>query len=181
MAVWKSIPDFYEYEASDEGQIRRAIETKTCAGKVIPKHMILKPNLKANGYVEYGLKNDEGIKKYVSGHRLIATTFLGKQPKRGYLVCHNNGIRNDNRVSNLRWATNSENQLDKVGHGTDSNGSKHPFAKLSTEQVCLIIKMWNDGSSQSYIARHFDVVPTTINRIVNGKSYTTETKELLNA
>lgn len=181
MTIWKSIPDFYEYEVSDEGQVRRAIETKTCAGKVIPKHTILKPKIKSNGYTEYGLKNDDGIKKYVLGHRLVAITFLGKQPKRGYIVCHNNGIRNDNRVSNLRWDTNSGNQLDKVSHGTDSNGSKHPLAKLSTEQVCLVIQMWNNGLSQSAIARHFEVVPHTINRIVNGKSYVTETKELLNA
>lgn len=41
-------------------------------------------------------------------HRLICSAFNGKSPK-GYDVDHVNGIKTDNRMENLRWASRSSN------------------------------------------------------------------------
>ena len=41
-------------------------------------------------------------------HRLVARAFLGPPPALSYTVDHLNGNPDDNRVSNLRWATKSE-------------------------------------------------------------------------
>ena len=44
-------------------------------------------------------------------HRVILTTFVGKSS--GHSVDHINRIRHDNRLSNLRWATRSEQMLNR--------------------------------------------------------------------
>lgn len=70
-------------------------------------------------------------------HKLVLEAFVGPRPE-GFEACHNNGIANDNRVSNLRWDTQSENALDRVRHGTHHNVNKtHCPAghELSTENT----------------------------------------------
>lgn len=171
METWKPAIGFSSYEVSSIGRVRRVVTKKRyIAG------MILSPKQRSKGHMEYRLVADDGKQKDILAHRLVALTFLGSCPSRGYIVCHNNGKPDDNRVENLRWATNSDNQLDRRKHGTSTDGHRHPFAKLSVEQVKLVIEMWSSGMSQSAIARHFEVVPHTICRIVNGKSYTAATK-----
>jgi hypothetical protein len=43
---------------------------------------------------------------------------VGPRPD-GMQVCHNNGLRTDNRLSNLRYDTASGNMRDRILHGTD--------------------------------------------------------------
>jgi len=53
-------------------------------------------------------------------------------------VCHNDGDPHNNRVSNLRWGTASENALDAVRHGTHPEARKthcrrnHPYDEYNT-------------------------------------------------
>lgn len=54
---------------------------------------------------------------------LVAEAFIGPRPD-GMMLCHSNGDPADNRVSNLRFDTQSANTLDAVRHGTNHNGSK---------------------------------------------------------
>ena len=49
-------------------------------------------------------------------HRLVALAFYGEPPEGKPQVCHNNGDSLDNRVENLRWGSNQDNQDDKVKH-----------------------------------------------------------------
>jgi hypothetical protein len=56
-------------------------------------------------------------------HQLVLEAFVGPRP-RGMESCHNNGNQTDNRLVNLRWDTKSENNLDRVRHGTHSESSK---------------------------------------------------------
>ena len=58
---------------------------------------------KQTGYRKVAYK---GKKYYV--HRLIYTMLVGDIPA-GYEIDHRNGIRHDNRISNLRIATKSQN------------------------------------------------------------------------
>jgi hypothetical protein len=56
--------------------------------------------------------------KDVTVHKLVALAYLGDPPTERHEVAHLNGIKIDNRASNLAWKTHVENEADKLTHGT---------------------------------------------------------------
>lgn len=48
---------------------------------------------------------------------LVLAAHVGPRPT-GFKACHENGDHRDNRLSNLRWDTQSNNILDQQRHGT---------------------------------------------------------------
>lgn len=75
---------------------------------------LLKQTPRSDGYVMVGLcKNNKSKHFYV--HRIIAEAFLDRDEIRN-CVNHINGIRSDNRLSNLEWVTYKEN----IGHAYSS-------------------------------------------------------------
>lgn len=102
---WREIGFEYPgYSASSLGRIRGL------KGKILTD----KPD--AEGYVRVGCINNAG-RSVRFAHILIAKAFISN-PESKPVVNHINGIRNDNRVVNLEWATFSENaglmRLNKV-------------------------------------------------------------------
>lgn len=173
---WKTIPGFSSYEASEYGDVRRAVDGTKCNGAIVPAGLILKPAIKSNGYAQFALVNDDGKKRYINAHRIVALTFIGPCPGRGYVVAHNDGSRRNNHKDNLRWATNSENQLDRILHGTHCCGGRHALAKLTNSQAKEIRKLWNDGEMISTLSRIYSVSRSVVGRIVNNHSYIVEQK-----
>ena len=73
------------------------------------KGKILKPHIFPNGYVYYKLFLNQKQKNEMA-HVLIAKYFI-PNPENKPCVNHINGIKHDNRIENLEWATHSENLL----------------------------------------------------------------------
>lgn len=88
---WKTIPYLPDYMVSKDGEIYNKKTKRTLAGSY------------RNGYKRVSVKN-----KSYSLHILIYNTFVGEIPP-GYVLDHINGIRDDNRLCNLRCVTQSEN------------------------------------------------------------------------
>ena len=80
-------------------------------GKVfsLNTNKFLKPNKGEKGYLRVRLLFDG---KYINYrvHRLVAIAFLPKLEGKNQ-VNHINGIKDDNRLENLEWCNNQENQL----------------------------------------------------------------------
>lgn len=104
MELWKKI-DGYDgrYEVSNFGRVRSYAK-----GPV----RLLRQN-KHKGYYVVGISCSITKKKYYKVvHRLVAEAFI-ENPYKKPVVDHINGDRYDNNVSNLRWATFSENSKNK--------------------------------------------------------------------
>lgn len=136
---WRPIPGFEGYyEASNLGRVRgldRLVPNKF--GTLIQiKGRMLKQRQLPHGYIIVMLcKNNQYQNRLV--HRLVLSAFHGI-PEDGVEACHNNGIRSDNRLENLRWDTHSANSHDQLRHGTHRNKRKthchrgHLFDKANT-------------------------------------------------
>ena len=127
----KNYPDYY---ASDSGFVYSRNMTNNPEGRI---HK-LKPIKRPDGYFIVGLrKNGKICTKLL--HRIIAETFI-PNPENKPQVNHIDGNKQNNNVSNLEWATNSENQLHRhhvlgqKGYWHEKGGSKCPFSK----PVCQI-------------------------------------------
>lgn len=138
---WKEVPGFGgHYEASSHGRIRskdRIVIKRHRDGEMMRQFYpsaILNPNVGDKvGHLKVHLGVD-GKRIGIAVHRLVLLAFIGPCPP-GMEACHNNGIADDNRPSNLRWDTHYNNNQDRKTHGTYTRGEAHPMAKLTKEQV----------------------------------------------
>src|SRR6185437_6200778 len=108
------------YEVSYAGRVRSLDRTLPYGNGFFRKHKGV--ILAQSDFDDYGHKgvvlSMRGVHVQASVHRLALTAFIGPCTD-GLIGCHNNGDPADNRLSNLRWDTYSENNLDRVRHGND--------------------------------------------------------------
>lgn len=121
--IWKDVPGLEGlYQVSNMGRIRsldrtiiRSASRTRGAHKATMKGRILKLVLRKDGYLVAPLGKTLPCKRV---HQLVAEVFL-PNPENKTMINHINGNRKDNRVNNLEWCTNQENQI----HARDILGS----------------------------------------------------------
>ena len=156
--IWKWIADFPAYEVSDLGRVRRI-----ATGRI----------LKAHGRPYLNVKfSVNGIYFVRSVHRLVAKAFLKSDSIRQQ-TNHKNGVKSDNRSSNLEWATNSENQRHAYKNGLRESmkGQRHPMAKLSTHLVTEIKREFASGKRPAQVAATLGIDVKAIYDISCGKTW----------
>ena len=118
---WRAIPGYEGiYEVSDQGSVR-SLDRITPHGRRLTGKL-MKTSIGNHGYPMANLCR-RGKYQMFTVHRLVMLVFVGERPN-GLAVMHLNGIRTDNRLSNLRYGTYSENNRDIVKHGRHPNASK---------------------------------------------------------
>ncbi|KRD71423.1 hypothetical protein ASE45_06330 [Lysobacter sp. Root96] len=155
------------YEVSDLGAVRRF-------GAAAP----LKPYICKGGYEQIGLCVNNKVKHFPI-HRCVLLAFVGAPPA-GHEACHNNGVRRDNRLANLRWGTRAENHADKALHGTQQVGVRNPNSKYEDEVVLAIRVLLKEGFDRSAVARITRVSVRTVYDIGTGRTRTSTGSQLEN-
>lgn len=136
-AIWKDIPGYPDYQASDEGHIRK---------KDIKK--LLKEYF-------YGSKEDPYLAVSISGksvmlHHLICLAFHGN-PGPGFEANHKDGNKLNDIPSNLEWTTRSENVIHAYETKLNRSSQHIDVTDLRTGDVIHL-------RSLGHFAQHFGLV-----------------------
>ena len=147
-----------KYHISNTGSVKSFAQNR-------PK--ILSTQIDKVGYESVKLYIDGSHKRY-SVHRLVAKAFISN-PNNKPEVNHKNGIKHDNRYSNLEWVTRSENMVhaDRNGYLSDKKGYKNPASNFSKADVYEIMSLYPQGwFTQKEIANAYNVHTSTIQRLI---------------
>lgn len=111
--IWKDIKGFEGcYQISNLGNVRGldriVLNSKNIEIKI--KGKVLKQKSDKDGYKLVNLNVTGKGKITFKIHRLVALHFIENDCKEKTQVNHKNLIKNDNRVENLEWVTQTENQ-----------------------------------------------------------------------
>lgn len=169
--IWKDIPGYEgRYQASDQGRVKalaRITVTRRVgeADRLIARgERFLTQYPDRYGYLQVSLRSQP--KKV---HTLVALTFIGPRSK-GADIAHGNGNKVDNRLLNLRYATQAENAQDREAHGRTARGELVATAKLTAEKVAHIRSL-RGVHKQIEIAARFGISQTQVSAIQLGKSW----------
>lgn len=110
MEEWRAISGYPNYEASDEGQIRRSPSAP--AGGATQKAGKIAHQRIRDGYPVVSIDCQD---LYV--HRLVCAAFHGSAQHTGLVVRHLDDDKTHNAPGNLAWGTHTDNMHDAIRNG----------------------------------------------------------------
>jgi hypothetical protein len=172
--IFKVIPNTNGiYFASNLGTIK-SIDHKVLHSNGVTRTQygrILKPQKCYKGYYQMHIKiNGKHVNTGV--HRLVALAWIDN-PNNYPQVNHINCKKLDNRVENLEWCTNKQNN----SHAIENNlmrpnyGEKHHMAKLKNEDVKKVRELFKIGFTNKQLAEDYNVSQTAMSKILRNQTY----------
>lgn len=151
------------YSVSTNGRVRRERPIRR-----------LRVSVAGNQRYPYLVLSKNGKQTTHRVHQLVMRAFIGPCPD-GMEINHKNGNKTDNRLENLEYITRLENARHGITVlGKHHVGEKHPMAKLSSEQVGWIRRIYRHGQlTQKQLGAAFGVCQSTIGYLVTGMTWRT--------
>jgi hypothetical protein len=131
----------------------------------------MRPASGVSGDKALRLTYDDGIIRTRYIHHLVAWAWIGDPPVGAQCIRHLDGDNQNNSSSNLAYGTHSQNNLDKVAHGTSPDGERNPMAKLTSKEVARIREMLCDSVDRKLIMKAFHISPMTVSRIARNQAW----------
>lgn len=159
--TWKPIANWPEYQVCDDGRIRNALTGR-----------VLKPTKCGTlGHMKVTLCSGASVRRQVLVHRVVCEAFHGPPPTPKHQAAHWDGNASNNRAENVRWATKSENEADKVLHGRSNRGTRNGMAKLTEADVVAIRAAVANGAKMKDLSLAYGVRHSTISGVASGKRW----------
>lgn len=155
--MFKNIPGHPDYSVNENGEIKSNRRNK-----------LLTSYNNRYGYVTFGIRKNKK-KKIITAHQAVALTFI-PNPENKSQVNHKDGNKKNNHISNLEWATPSENIKHAFDNGliTKPKGELHGKSILTEKDVILICERLQDGWRNKDIAEDMNINIKTISNIRSG-------------
>lgn len=162
------------YQVSDLGNVRsvdRFIQYKD-GKRVFKEGQSIVGSYDKDGYHQV-LLYIKTVRKTARVHRLVLETFVPNIEMKPE-INHLNGIKGDNRIENLEWATSSENRLHAVKTGLQPTqyGKNNPNNKLSEGDVLKIRKLRKEGKALKKIAEIIGTSESNVKNVIYGYTWT---------
>ena len=143
-------------------------------GRIFNKYgnYFLKTELSNSGYERACLMLKEfGSKKY-SVHRLVMNAFEPvHDPEKNY-VNHINGIKTDNRYSNLEWCTPAYNSNEQFyRHLRQNNSNQAKITEADVHQICKLIQDTDYSARQISEMIGGNCTPDIVSGIMKGSTW----------
>jgi hypothetical protein len=176
--IWLPVKGFeFTHHVSNFGRVkslpRETIGVTPTGIKCKFKHFgkILCNSFNGSGYKTTAISINGAVKTKTT-HRLVACAFI-PNPNGLPQVNHMDGDKLNNYAFNLEWCSASQNQLHAIEHGLINHprGTNRAFAKLTDDDIRKIRIQISTGITQRLIAREFDVSPSQITSIKQGKTW----------
>jgi len=157
--MWKRFENTY-YEVNALGAVRNILTGKP-----------VKPFLN-NGYLAIDVFEQKGgrTRRRMLVHRMVAKSFISN-PENKPTVNHIDGIKTNNVVSNLEWATFKHQIRHALREGLIPKGSQKDVAKLIEDDVKEIQFLLELGYCDKEISDLYPVTRGVIHAIRVGKSW----------
>ncbi len=135
----------------------------------------IKQRLNEDGYPTVTLGKNP-VRTAYRVHRLVAIHFV-PNPEGKPEVNHKNFDRTDVRAENLEWVDHADNVVYSYTFNLDNikgcrAGSKNGRSKITEDDVRDIRKAYADGEGCEVIAKRYPVTITTIQSIVDNRTWT---------
>jgi hypothetical protein len=165
----RAITEFPGYGVSADGKVWRITQPSDGPGAKRKVPYELSPGSNPSGYkIAILVKGGKTFGRSV--HRLVLAAFAGPCPT-SFQGAHNDGNKTHNDITNLRWASASDNQTDRVKHGTHTRGQCNSRSILSNTDIPFIQSYPKFHGVSAFLARAYGVSHTAICAIRNGKTW----------
>ena len=152
--IWKDIKGYEGYyQVSNLSRVKslgRIIFKKNNVEQIV-NETILNPYKIKIGYLMVTLRKN-GPKKHFKVHRLVAIAFI-PNPLNKPTINHKNGIKDDNRLENLEWATYSENTQHAYDTGLNVTKTKKVLMLSLDDKPLLCFYSITNASKEMGICR----------------------------